>query len=35
MYEKYANLNDNSRNYFLALLNNKIKDKSTIDRCKR
>ena len=35
MYEKYADLNDNSRNYFLALLNNKIKDKSALKRCKR
>lgn len=35
MYEQYANLNNNSREYFLTLLNNEIKDKPTLERCKK
>ncbi len=35
MYEQYVTLNNNSKNYFLTLLNNEIKDKPTLERCKK
>ena len=35
MYEQYLNLNNNSREYFLTLLNNEIKDKHTLERCEK
>lgn len=35
MLNKYEELNDDSRDYFLVLLTNKIKDEEVLKRCKR
>lgn len=35
MLNKYEELNDASRDYFLVLLTNKVKDKKVLNRCKR
>ena len=35
MYNKYEELNDNAREYFLVWLTNKIKDDDVLTRCKK
>ena len=35
MLNKYEELNDASRDYFLVLLTDKVKDKKVLNRCKR
>lgn len=35
MLNKYEELNDDSRDYFLVLLSNKVKDEEKLKRCKK
>lgn len=35
MYEQYINLNNKSKEYFLTLLSIELKDKTTLERCKK
>ena len=35
MYNKYEELNDNAREYFLVWLTNKIKDDDVLTRCNK